>query len=76
MSFSIEERGNPNTLSYRVYFSKYEFFSSGIGDEKFARSVRCIKIKGVGPQVPRVAFPRVIYDLKANKIHKFNDFTN
>lgn len=23
MSFTTEERGNPNTLSYRVYFSKY-----------------------------------------------------
>lgn len=34
MSFSTEERGNPNTLSYRIYFSKYEFYSSGIGDEK------------------------------------------
>lgn len=45
MSFSTEERGNPNSLSYRIYFSKYEFCSSGIGDEKFVRSGQFIDLR-------------------------------
>lgn len=50
MSFSTEERGNPNTLSYRLYFSKYEFCSSEIDDEEFVRSGMFIELrwKGLG----------------------------
>ena len=33
MSFNIEERGSPNTLDYRVYYSKLSFMHTPYGDQ-------------------------------------------